>query len=407
MQRRQQRADRHDGRVERRDEADAVGEVPLHQRRQQDVADAHAGERDRRADREHGERSRVRPHAGGRRASPRARAPSPTRGWPAGEGRARAGRTARSRPAAASRAVRPRCSTRRTRVRISAKIGESAATAVRRLAATSRMPSSAIVRPCQSGRAAGRVSPAIRRARRPTARMRAGLLDVVARSARSAGRCRSTRPCRGCARRTRSRRVVVEVELAVEHVRLDLLVRHAFEGRVVADRDGGRVALAAVGQPAGVDAVGGDEPLGLRRQVRGREAELAAALRRRARRRRARSGCARAGRRRGATSPSASSSRIQVDETRRPCSGRTSSMSSHAKPYVSPSSSQHRDVAGAARAEPEVAADEHDAARAAGRPGCGRTNSSGLRSASARSNASMQRRVHPGAGQQVELLRRC
>ena len=53
-------------------------------------------------------------------------------------------------------------------VRISAKIGESAATAVRRLAATSRMPTSAIVRPCHSGRApAAGSAPAIRRARPP------------------------------------------------------------------------------------------------------------------------------------------------------------------------------------------------------------------------------------------------
>ena len=56
-ERRKQGADRHHGRVERRDEPDAVGEVPLHERRQQHVADTHAGERDRRADGQHDERS--------------------------------------------------------------------------------------------------------------------------------------------------------------------------------------------------------------------------------------------------------------------------------------------------------------------------------------------------------------
>ena len=72
--------------------------------------------------------------------------------------------------------------------------------------------------------------------------------------------------------------VVVEVELAVEHVGLDLLLRHALERRIVADRDGGRVPGAGVGQPARVDAVGRDESLGLGREVGGREAQLAAAL---------------------------------------------------------------------------------------------------------------------------------
>jgi hypothetical protein len=55
--------------------------------------------------------------------------------------------------------------------------------------------------------------------------------------------------------------VVVEVELTVEHVRFDLLLGHALECRIVADRDGRRIPRARVGQPTGVDAVGRNEAL--------------------------------------------------------------------------------------------------------------------------------------------------
>ncbi|BDZ53543.1 hypothetical protein GCM10025870_06160 [Agromyces marinus] len=72
--------------------------------------------------------------------------------------------------------------------------------------------------------------------------------------------------------------MIVEVEVPVEDVRLDLLLAHALEGGVVTDRDGSRVTHPAVDEPPRVDAVGRDEALRLRRQVRRRVPEFTPAL---------------------------------------------------------------------------------------------------------------------------------
>ena len=130
---------------------------------------------------------------------------------------------------------------------ISLAIGEIDATAVRSDSATATIPTSASAPPVQRDPGEAAVTRRARR-RRAGGRRReaeqladAQLVRMQLVDQRLDDRNSSSA---GCSRRSRARSRVVQVEVLVEQVRLDLVLRHAVERRVVADRHRGAVALA-------------------------------------------------------------------------------------------------------------------------------------------------------------------
>src|SRR5918995_26441 len=164
------------------------------------------------------------------------------------------------------------------------RIGDSDATAVRRLNATTTMPTSARVRPAHSGLGAVGFIPASLGSPPLSGATPSSVgedepdaVDVVADRVDEVGDAREGDHAANALDELDVDDMVVEVELAIEHVRLDLLLRHALERGIVADRDRGRISGACIGEPAGVHTVGGDQALGLGCEVRRGESELAAA----------------------------------------------------------------------------------------------------------------------------------
>ena len=158
-ERRGEGADRHRGHVEGGHQPDAIGEVPLHERRQQHVGDADRGERER----ARGDERRA-PSPRGRATRARGECDRATRSSvPSRPNRRAMSGVRMPNTAKHSGGSMPRNPSTTGSSVISAstwsRIGESDATAVRRLNATSTMPMRASERPAQSGRGGIEVIP--------------------------------------------------------------------------------------------------------------------------------------------------------------------------------------------------------------------------------------------------------